>query len=780
MIAGTTAFHSDLRAAHNDEISHSPVGMLPVRDQSISDFMSRPINVFNGNWTTAQVANTSLTFAGVGPLINTYPIWTNKIQGFENIRGTFVLRCTINANPFQQGRLILSFVPCESMYTVSGARNFSLSQTTNLPNVEIDCRDGVGVLKVPYLTPSEFYNVKTGNYDWGTFHLNVFQPLLTGASGETTVQVSLYAYFEDFELATPLVPQMAGPTAKTRTKSRVVSMVSKEFEAQRSVKSGLITGVSSLLTDVADLTAAAVPSLAWVAEPVAWAASSVNHIASWFGWSKPILQATPTFSYRQKIPHSANANGASGAVPMGLISNNAVETLTDVTPEPFDEMSFDYIKRRFAYFQNISWSSSTSGGSSLLTANLPLSFFGETFTSTHNTHTATFAQYIPAVYLAQAFQYFRGSIRLKIKFVKTEFHTGRLQITYTPSENPTTDPTLATAAFSIREVIDIKGKSEVELTLPYLLSTPWQQTQSTVGLGRLNILVVNELRQPETAASSINMLIYAAAGDDFEVAFPFTDPTILNTPLPMFPQMDTGHSAPTGTAEQLSTVQEVIGSYAKPVKSLYYNTAMQGEVFTSIRQLIARYNFIRFLSPNFATAAGNTFYYNPWISQYETIDPSSGLLTLPRVGYDALAFVSNGFTFYRGSMRVAYFPPTQSNPTITSIRSGQNIMGAANSVGAASFAAPTIGYNTVAPYQLHDAGIGLVETAIPYYSQWPISFLDVTNTNSTVRPTDPHVQGVFESFGTNSVFNTPTFRAIGDDFQLSYFVGFLPLQTNYT
>jgi hypothetical protein len=766
-VAGTTIFHTDLRAATNIEPSAAPRGSLPVRDQSISEFMAKPVYIYTGAWTTSGSSNYTLysTSTGIAPLIAANAVWADKVIGFENYRGTLVFRCTLNTNPFQQGRLILSFVPMETSLTSVGSRTGMLSQITNLPHVEIDCRDGVGILKIPYIAPPHYYNVKTALCDWGNVYLNVFSPLQTGSSGETTVNVSLALYFEDFELAAPLVPQ-AGK------KRAITSMSGKEAEASDIAATGVVSGTASLIAKGAAAVASSVPELAWFAQPVSWVASAVSSVASWFGWSKPINESVPIRVYQQSIPYSANGSGVSNALPLSLRHDNALEYTADYTPEIFDEMSFEYLKRRFAYFGTINWADTQSSGTSLESISIQPNALEETSIVSHNSHTATIKMQIPCGYLSNFFQYYRGSIRFKIKFVKTEFHTGRIQVTFTPTRYYTTQPTLATGAYALREIIDIRGKSELDFTLPYLFADPWITTST--GIGTLDIVIVNELRHPETASSSINILLFAAGGDDFELAAP----AVTAAPSPFVPQSGVA------SVEQPTQIRENIGGYKVPDIDSYSNDRLvMGEVFTSLKQLLNRYSPVAFTT----TTSGSygAFGINLWTNDLLTINTSTGALVLPQIGQDLFSALTSGFVFQRGSMRACVYNVT--NPTYPSCYtiapattkfvasiSGSVAKATANSTSS------TLTRDYI-PVSLQNSYVGVTEAAVPYYNNWPVTINDPasssTNTASSTYPP-------FSFFSTNGPSGTTTvpavYRAAGDDFQLLYFIGFFPIVTAYS
>jgi hypothetical protein len=88
----------------------------------------------------------------------------------------------------------------------TAAHNAGLTQKTQHPNVEIDCNDSSGVIKIPYVTPSSWYDVNQAIYDWGTVYLDVLSPLNTGSGGETNVEYTVFLHFENFELDAPYAP----------------------------------------------------------------------------------------------------------------------------------------------------------------------------------------------------------------------------------------------------------------------------------------------------------------------------------------------------------------------------------------------------------------------------------------------------------------------------------------------------------------------------------------------------------------------------------------------
>jgi len=82
---------------------------LDVFNQRIADFLEKPFLQSTFTWNSTDTTNSVLaTLSGIQALqANT--LWVNKYQGYNLLRGNFHVRVIINANPFQQGRLLGHF-----------------------------------------------------------------------------------------------------------------------------------------------------------------------------------------------------------------------------------------------------------------------------------------------------------------------------------------------------------------------------------------------------------------------------------------------------------------------------------------------------------------------------------------------------------------------------------------------------------------------------------------------------------------------------------------------
>lgn len=779
-ISGTTVFTSDAPIEQNSiSQDNQPDGMLPIRDQGISDFLAKPFLVGVFAWNSSLIANS--TVGSITPeYVLTEPIFSEKITGFKYIRATAVIRLVLNAEPFHAGKLIMSFIPCYHSLSGNEFRESCLNQATQQPNVEIDCRDSMCILRVPYIAPTDYYEISGPNprIGWGKLDIHVLAPLKTGSGGSNDLDVTCFIHFEDVELAAPTLPQSSVRIEKrsarpTRAKAiPVTDLESRKFTGN-TLSSALMVG-SNVMTSLSSI-----PTLAPISAPAAWVTRGLAGLASWLGWSKPLVDSPPNIVARRILPNMANATGSNLAPSLGLYHDTSLTVLDNLGGVEEDEMSFAHLKRIKAYSSTFSMSTTDIKDTLLYLKFVCPKFLGQNITRVGTTHSWNANSFPPGFYIANYFKYWRGGVKMHIKIAKTDYHSGRIMIVYTPGDQPTYPVTTSSSTYSLREVVDIRDSNEIVLDLPYLLNTPYQIVEKS--MGTLNIMVVNELKAPSTVADSIDFIVYFSCCDDFEVAVP--DGRFSNTNnapqsvLPFFPQIGMEPS-----------VDGVIGGYTCGEASTKEAESCVGECFTSIKQLLNRYTKVTFKVP--ATtyygymafppyALGGVFTY----TTTQTTDQS------PQCG-DAISAFACGYAFMRGSVKlmssvkqpagasaVGYSFKWEQYPA-GGVTSYAGVLDQAELSSGNVFTTPA---STLNPVQYYDP-VGIVEVSVPYYNKLKCTLVDVCNglvNSSYLYPeadayTLPRTVAAM-GYTTSSDVEVLLRRAGGEDFQLGYFLGFPPI-----
>lgn len=754
----------------------------------IKTFMERPQLIESVLWTSSNTLNSTINNGGAGRSVQADLLanaaWLNKLEGYNLFRATYNVRVQFNAYPFQQGRLLAHYLPnyAQGVAIEPGRAkrtNGLLSQKIQHPHVEIDCRGTADILPIPWIAPAPYWDKKAQTFDWGTYFIDVMSPLAYGTVGTSaaSVEVTIWGYWTDIELAAPCLSQVNSSSELSMPKiSDILRITSK---------------IAGSLSDV--------PSLTAIATPVSWAANALAGIAAHFGWSKPLLNVEPHIICKQKNRYYSTADGPNPAVPLALICDNELARVDNYQLDKNDQMSMAFLRSVPSYVinsgSNWGWGAASATGTNIYQAFIsPTSNnLREVGTVSNGGHTFTYHCMSPTSYLASRFNYWRGSYNVTLKFVKTVYHTGRLMVVFTPYKNVTSVPTVSTGFLSLRHIIDVHEQDEVTFNLPYLRSDPWLTTGQSTGAfdpgnssGRLDILIVNPLRAPDNCSQIIDMLVFFNPGDDFELAGPNQ---IANNyglyPGPFSPQM----------ATTSILVRAGIGNAIIDKASLEPDKLCMGERFSSIKQLISRTSTLFPINTANPGSASQGLLMYPWFMG--SITDNSGVAKCVNYIGDNFSTYGCMYQYFRGGVTLGYIktsddlyvsanvPIAYSNKQ-SSVGDGEPVYAVAPGAYASSgvdsaapglpLANPSIAPNVSFNYH-SDKQDPVVLNHIPYYNYYPITigFLQTFTSGADFRTNQsiPQSSWLLETSATNFP-SCHLQRSMADDFQLLFFIGAPP------
>lgn len=753
-----------------------------VDEPSIRSFLAKPYLAASYLWTAADIQQQNIITYNTSSILTT-AIWQNKLYGYNLFRGSLVVKVVMNAQPFQQGRLLIRVLPFVNAQPLSylSMHDTDLTTMTQQPNTEMDCRDTNSHLVIPWVGPNPWKSTTGGVADWGRVSVTVLSPLATGTSGSTGVEVQMFISIEDAEFAAPIVPQSGDRKKATRTTKKLSSEKEEEALAQdRPISSAL-----SMASRVAEI-CKGVPMLSSMASPAAWVLRSTSNLASAFGWSKPNLTSSPTFVVLRPFHNFGNDSGSSQSESLSLAPDASTSILPGFAGTDVDEMSWNYIKSIPAYLEHFSFSTSANVGDSLYKKAVgPTLLYNQYNNGLASPNLAVFRTFPPFSYVTNAFGRYRGGIKMILKFVKTDFHSGRVMITWSPNPSLSTDPTNATSAYSMRTIVDIREVTEVEVILPYMLKSAWQQQD--LDMGTVQIRVLNTLQVPATCSATIDVLVYYAAASDYDVAVP-NNPSL----MPYTPQSgDKPNTKSVGVIGNDSSTIPLVEEYSI------------GEKFNSLKQLISRYSRIYFNSATIDTTVAFRMY--PWstgVFRGGLISTSNGAI----LG-DMYSFISSGYALARGGMRYSI---NSSNSVFTQMdfsrqafdlmEAGANaplqLAGTTLATGftsgsayvsnlwvkpAASAASGTL---TTANPAIFVQSTNGIDVTLPQYTNNPSRLIVIDSDATKISANYPYdlvpFMALQYSESSSTVTNKAIYRAAAEDAQLGYFVGFPPLLVQVT
>jgi hypothetical protein len=584
-VNATTAFVNDANAIESsknlpiqlDRLVHETSSDLVSME--IKEFLSRPIILQSGTLTVTDTFSTFLDMNMPGDfLIN--PLYSDKLRGYLGFRATCVIRLVINANRFQQGRYILGYVPTGGASDNGGPwvndHMNTLVQRTTIPHVEFDlCCDSEAVFRIPYSSCLNFYPLVGGVGDnlghFGNLRLYPYSALVA-VTGNITAGYTIYGHFEDLVLLNAAVPQ-SGRAFSSSVRKKNATEVEQDSSDFGPVSSALIK-VSNFASIVAKI-----PLLTAYASSVSWFADIGASAAKVFGWRKPVVLAPSTRITQNYLPYAANNDGPDMSFPLSLSYENQVGMANGFSGTEVDEMDFSFLCTIPTWFGTASWSTSQPSGTVLTT------FSVTPYTSLITTANGqNFNNYSPVAFVANHFSNWRGSMVFKLKFVKTEFHSGRLVVAFSPRTQiaDSTTVTLANSSYINRHVIDIRETNEFTFVVPFVSEASYLDFSSVVG--SVTVIVLDPLVAPATVSSSISLLCEKAGGPDIEFAVP--RPFVSTYYAGIIPQSGSVFTTTSEGTNVCSNNNSTIGGSAIRTDNSVNALNCVGEKITSVRSLL--------------------------------------------------------------------------------------------------------------------------------------------------------------------------------------------------
>lgn len=526
----------------------------------LGEYLSRPVRIASINWAESTFTQTSILPWHL--YFNTAQI-KKKLDNYGKISCRLHLKFVINASPFYYGSLRACYFPLidqRSTYT-DAVDQIPFSQT---PGVYLEPQNmSTAEMVLPFLWTRNWLEATAASDFQAMGRLQFLQYAnLRSANGVTGtgITVAVYAWAEDVRIM--------GPTT-------ILALQSDEYAETNGTISGpatAVAGVASMLTDV--------PYVGEFAQATTVGASAVAAIAKLFGYSNPpmIDDVKPVQS---KTFHAfANVETRMPIDKLSVDPKNEVTISSKVAGvDEEDPLAFSNLLTRESFLQGTLWSNSQPVDTLLWSAMVTPGYVasgGGYLTSP------------PVSYFARTTRFWRGSLVYKFRFIKTQYHKGRVIISWDPNGDISANPDTETVTFS--RIVDLAVEDEVEIVVPYKATGPWLLNSFNVGSfsngatpsyiynsenynGTLTVRVQNVLTGP-AASPEIDILCYVRAGEDFMLAVPVENTYALSARDPT--GLIQSEEASDSIAQQVASADEKVG------------TITTGEILCSMRPLLHR------------------------------------------------------------------------------------------------------------------------------------------------------------------------------------------------
>lgn len=779
---------------------------------SIEDFLSRPVILATYG---LQATDTATTFPKLNILSAIRAAYAEKLIGKYSMAFDLEFTIEVSGTRFQQGRYMFCYLPSFYFNGGTGTTDTTLSswkvshaatltQCTQLQHVEVDISvDKTAKLVIPfrYINPyiemiySPSQGAQSALPDYGIVFLRPYQPL-QAVAGETDCALNIWLALKNVKFYGTANYQSG--VAEQEAKSAGDGPISGPL--------GAVTKVLGALDNV--------PVIGGYTRPTSWVTEALARVAKHFGFSAPTIMNGVAPFYNMPFGFGANTDIPRPVQPLAYTINNAVSVSPKHSSSSIDEMSINYLAGIYAYKTGFTWTVGqvrnfllfeTAVNPMLPYATSVLPYGGGTVTVHHHN---------PAGYIASRFKYWRGSIKYKLKIVKTEFHTGKLLVCWHPGNEAifdhTAPPTVGASYYRYRQVIDISVGNEFEFIVPYMSPRKWKNVlpvspvtggvvTSDFANGFFSVLVLDDLRAPQTVTPNVRILLECAGGSDFAVmgatpASVYSEQDGSERNAPEFCYMANYQASHDMPAENSTLVSYAFGSHEPMAhgSTVAAAEACGGELIESLRKVLKRYTrTIRTLNSGSIVNHILGIYSAPAIYW-----PATGDGVQQAFEQDDFAYYGQMFCFFRGStrFRVSFSADSPSSSSLN--RHQHRIMltdatyrgqtsifnpGAAPASGAVIMPTPSCAGTTYAVASLTEA----LEISIPYAS--PDSNILVQAASvpglspqgillNGSAPGVPCYQAVHKALLPAAITLSLTFdRSLGDDASFAYFVSCPPV-----
>lgn len=723
------------QTALSEAIPRDPtlVPMSTDINNSIAEFLRKPVRIGTGGLTTA-FAN---IYTDLFEPLFTIPAWKAKLDGIYAIRANPVVTIKINANRTTYGLYGLSFLPTGGSAGGHGvkmqiARGHSKCQRSQLLTVyaDVNCDSSVQ-LKCPWVNAFPYYLVnRNGAQQYkgstGRFVFWEYEEVksLDGAVGGATY--AIYIHYEDVVVLGAVIPQSGFNLAhyQAGVPSRKSRRGEKDLVTQEIESTGVISGGLALAATMANALSS-VPVLTAAMTPISWLLEASSKAASYMGFSAPVVATAPHKVVHDSVAYLTNFDKHAAAQPLSLSVRRHVPLEPSLAGTTDDEMSIDYLKGRFAYLVRYQWSNAETANTLLFTLKLaPREWYSNTVEGVITYYNPT-----PVNFLTRLARYWRGSLLVKLRFVKTEFHLGRLRVVFDPLNSNTAGAVNnSSEAMAYRRTIDIRGGNEVTLRIPFISDIDWRTTDPTIpsqSLGNLYFYVEDPLTvSAAAAATTIGIIVEVAGGGDFAVAgrrFPdyvtVTPVAQVQSGLAHF-QSGLSEVGAVATSGRDPHCLDAVTDFA-PVSGTSANenaaASCMGESIVSLAQLLKSGGTIN--SAWVSIGASGAADVHPFHWQYNSSD---GAVVTTGGTNDPFSIMSAIFCLVRGGVRLAFVTPQNdsSGQLLATVSYGTTVLPIINTGVASYLFAPG------APFHFVDKAHGKMYVDVPFYHLLPASVTD--------------------------------------------------------
>jgi hypothetical protein len=460
-------------------------------DASLAKFLSRPYIIYNTTWSVGSGINVNV------------PVWRNyfnhlvirnKLANYAYLRCNLKIKVMINASPFYYGLTAAIYTPLPNTQSAPISANNPLVPLSQRPLIWLYPQESRGgTITAPFIYPQTWLELDNlvNLYNMGSLDLTTYVDLANANSVVgTDCDIIVYAWAEDVYLCGPTNTDILQSSKKKNPGGSAMpvtaSLSASDISTQRDTTSKPTTSVpssaqvykgtggsistplskaSSFLDNVAPLVGAVSAPAGAAAQGVSVALRGAASVAQAFGHTdNPIIRDVEPF---KNLPfHGFSSSEISE--PRDKLTFDPKHSLSkaagcaDVLTR--SDTSIEALCARESYLTQFTWSSTAAFNDLIFSLSVNPNLIAVGGTGATRT-----VDMVPMAWIGRCFNYWRGDIVVRLRFICTQYHRGRVRITWDPIDD--IDTASDTTASNYNRIVDISEDQDVYVKIPYLRQT---------------------------------------------------------------------------------------------------------------------------------------------------------------------------------------------------------------------------------------------------------------------------------------------------------------------
>lgn len=526
--------HENVADILGDEEEKTVSGITDYFDQGqttllpVDDFFLRPIEIASFD------AALGATISQVYPIWDLYTINPSvraKLRNYAYLSGDLHVRVAISGSPFHYGRLLLSYQPyperninIESYVSLIAALpaariNFLnyLSQAPGAKTMDIKSNKPVEMV-CPFISTKpmhRLYNSSSGvisdvtSYsdleEAGSLYVYSLNDVAAVDSAASPISVQIYAWMTNVQLGCPTATQVT------------ITTESDEFD------SGPVEKLATSAATWSDYLTA-IPPIAPLAKASSMIFSGVAGVASWFGWSRPVITTEPTYVKNRPYCNGAQSIGSETAKRITYDPKQELTVDTRITGISDDELTIAGLGQREAFLTTFTWAPTDTKMASPIWL---CKVHPQLDTITRGI-IRDYYQPTPMSFAILPFHYWRGTIVYRFEIVCSAYHRGKIAVFFEPN---IAQATLINSNISLNKnfmkIIDIQKTQSVEFCVEWAHPRAWALTMTAPSSiynekvfvagtksyeyvnGYIGVVPFTDIQSPDDSSVSVNVYVHA-------------------------------------------------------------------------------------------------------------------------------------------------------------------------------------------------------------------------------------------------------------------------------